>query len=139
MIYNDALFELEDLSHDLVATVLKSPVYQTYLTTQQALRNSQAAQQLKNDFLTQQATFEKLAAYGKYAPGYKKAQQALFKAKRSLDLQPEVAAFKLAETELQQVLDAITQTLAETVSPEIKVAYGNPFEKSQHCKGNCHG
>lgn len=141
MIYNEALFELEDQSDRLVEAVLHSSVYQQYIQAQKALAVSEEAQGLKAAFQSQQAAFEKIAAYGTYAPDYQATQKALFQAKRRLDLQADVAAFKVAETQLQQILDEITETIAATISTEIKVTKGNPFfeTKSHHCKGNCHG
>ena len=52
-----------------------------------------------------------------------------------------MAAFRLAETDLQQLLDEVGQRIAQTISAEIKVDAGNPFfETGNHsCKGNCHG
>ena len=45
------------------------------------------------------------------------------------------------ETQLQDLLDKISQQLAETVSLTIKIDAGNPFfeqEGRSGCGGNCH-
>lgn len=70
-----------------------------------------------------------------------KKKRALRKAKRQLDLNEHVAAFRYSETQLQSLLDQIVQALAEEVSNEIKVDAGRPFfETKKHfgCGGNCH-
>lgn len=47
----------------------------------------------------------------------------------------------MAETDLQELLDEIGLTIAQTISDEIKVDAGNPFfETGGHsgCGGSCH-
>ncbi len=58
-----------------------------------------------------------------------------------LDLHEKVADFRCMETQLQDLLDKISQQLAETVSLTIKIDAGNPFFEQKGrsgCGGNCH-
>ncbi len=59
-------------------------------------------------------------------------KRALRKAKRQLDLNEHVAAFRYSETQLQSLLDQIVQALAEEVSNEIKVDAGSPFFETKN-------
>ena len=47
--------------------------------------------------------------------------------KREMDLDPLVAEFRLAENDLQYLLDAVSMIVGGAVSPHIKVPTGNPF------------
>ena len=89
----------------------------------------------------QLVTISRPTAYGEYAPDYREKKRAVRKAKRQLDMDEHVAAFRYSETQLQSLLDQIVQVLAEEVSNEIKVDAGSPFfETKKHfgCGGNCH-
>ncbi len=44
-----------------------------------------------------------------------------------MDLDPRVADFKVAENELQSLLDEISKIIGHSVSENIKVPTGNPF------------
>ena len=113
----------------------------SYFKHKQSMKESAEVCQLKEAFLSKKKAFENVAAYGEYAPDYREKKRALRKAKRQLDLNEHVAAFRYSETQLQSLLDQIVQALAEEVSNEIKVDAGRPFfETKKHfgCGGNCH-
>ncbi|MFN3367399.1 MAG: YlbF family regulator, partial [Exiguobacterium mexicanum] len=55
--------------------------------------------------------------------------------KRRLDVQPEVASFKKAERSLDKLLGEVSELLAFSVSPKIKVPTGNPFFDEGGCSG----
>lgn len=132
---------LEDQNHVLIQEILTSQSYKNYLQARKQMNDCPEAQQLKQAFQTEKAKFEQISAYGDYAPGYRQQQKKVQLSKRALDLNEQVAAYRLAETTLQQMLDEISRSLAGTISAEIKVDAGNPFfETGNHtCKGNCHG
>ncbi len=141
LIINEAFFQLEDQNQVLIQAILASQSYKNYLQARAQMNNCPEVMQLKKDFQTAKDNFEKIAAYGSYAPDFRATQRKVRVSKRALDLNEKVAAFRLAETDFQQLLDEIGQALAETISSEIKVDAGNPFfETGNHsCEGNCHG
>ena len=141
MIINEAFFQLEDQNQVLIQALLASPSYKSYLKARTQMNQSKEVAQLRKAFQVEKDKFERIAAYGEYAPDYRSQQQKVRLSKRALDLNEKVAAFRLAETDFQQLLDEIGRLLAEAISPEIKVNAGNPFfETGNHsCKGNCHG
>lgn len=85
--------------------------------------------ELKKAFQAEKNRFEKIAEYGEYAPDYRQQQRKVRTSKRALDLNEKVAAYRLAETDFQQMLDEVGECLAKTISPQIKVNAGNPFLK----------
>lgn len=141
MIIDEALFSLEDQAFHLIDCIKNSQVFTHYVATKKRMDNCPEVKQLKQTFLREKECFERVADYGKFAPDYLEKQRTARRAKRALDFNEKVAQFRLAETDLQTLLDEISQRLAQTVSPEIKVDAGNPFFETgnHHCKGNCHG
>ena len=141
LIINEAFFQLEDQNRLLIQTILASQNYQNYLLTKKEMDDCPEVAELRKVFQATKDKFERISSYGEYAPGYREQQRSVRSSKRALDLNEKVAAFRIAETELQQLLDEIGQRLATTISNEIKVDAGNPlFETGNHgCKGNCHG
>ncbi|MDY4307011.1 YlbF family regulator [Enterococcus mundtii] len=86
-------------------------------------------QPVKNDFIASRQAFEEISPYGKYIQEFREKQRTVRQAKRQLDLNEEVAAFRICETELQKILDSIGKQLAHTISTEIKISAGSPFLK----------
>lgn len=141
LIINDAFFQLEDQNQLLIQEILASKSYKNYLLARKQMNDCLEVAKLKKTFQTEKDKFERIAAYGEYAPDYRQQQRKVRISKRALDLNEKVAAFRLAETDFQQLLDEIGIRLAQVISSEIKVDAGNPFfETGNHsCKGNCHG
>jgi cell fate (sporulation/competence/biofilm development) regulator YlbF (YheA/YmcA/DUF963 family) len=141
LIINDAFFQLEDQNQILVQAILASHCYKNYLQAKAQMNACDDVAKLKRNFQAEKEKFERIAAYGEYAPDYRQQQRSVRKSKRALDLNEKVAAFRVAETDFQRLLDDIGQRLANTISSDIKVDAGNPFfETGNHsCKGNCHG
>ncbi|HGM5080126.1 TPA: YlbF family regulator [Enterococcus faecium] len=141
VIVNEELFQLEDQCLQVAEMIKKSKTMASYLEHKQSMEESAKVCQLKEAFLSKKEAFENVAAYGEYAPDYREKKRAVRKAKRQLDMDEHVAAFRYSETQLQSLLDQIVQVLAEDVSNEIKVDAGSPFfETKKHfgCGGNCH-
>lgn len=131
MIINDAFFQLEDQNQVLIQEILASQSYKNYLLTRTEMNTSPEVAKLKKAFLRDKDKFEQIASYGEYAPDYRQQQRKVRLSKRALDLNEKVAAFRLAETDLQQLLDEVGQRIAQTISAEIKVDAGNPFLKQR--------
>ncbi|MFC4771725.1 YlbF family regulator [Enterococcus hermanniensis] len=141
MIINETFFQLEDQNRLLIQTILASQSYQNYVLAKKQMDNCPEVVALRKVFQAEKDKFERISSYGEYAPGYREQQRSVRSSKRTLDLNEKVAAFRVAETELQQLLDEVGQRLAQTISNEIKVDAGNPFFETGNygCKGNCHG
>ena len=139
MIYNEQFFEIEDQVEKLLKNLKESQAFDSYKENKQRLYQDTEVQDLRKDFLNKKDAFERVAAYGGYAPDHREKQRALRKAKRVLDVHPLVSEFRFSETEFQGILDTISINIAHSISDEIKVDTGNPFfESRSSCGGKCH-
>lgn len=141
MIYNDHFFDIEDQTQRVIDQIFKSHSFKEYIAKKKEMYVDSEVSAIRQEFLDKKEAFDRIAQYGKHAPDYRDRQRALRKAKRALDLHPKVAEFRLAETQLQGILDEIIIKIAATFSEDVIVETGNPFfEKGSSCKGGCsHG
>ncbi|WNS79827.1 YlbF family regulator [Domibacillus sp. DTU_2020_1001157_1_SI_ALB_TIR_016] len=65
--------------------------------------------------------YEEVQRFGRYHPDYKRIMMETRTAKREMDMDEYVAAFRRAETELQQLLDEVSLLVARSVSEQVKV------------------
>lgn len=142
MIINDELFVIEDQCQDLIEAILNSDTFNQYLVQKQRLNTAADVKVLQENFLALRETVEDMERYAAYAPDFRQKKRDLRHAKRELDLHEDVANFRVAETEMQEILDMVGYRLANTISKDIKVDRGNPFFEmgsKSSCGGNCHG
>lgn len=139
LIYDEHFFEIEDQVEQLLNSLMNSQIFDSYLMKKQEVNQNQEVLEIRADFSQKKEAFNQISAYGNYAPDYREKQRSLRKAKRVLDLHPTVAEFRVAETDLQGILDEIGIKIARSISDEIKVETGNPFfESKSSCGGKCH-
>lgn len=127
MIIDDNLLAIETQLAQLFQTIRQGTVYQRYQTTKHIVADDPALQQQIADFTRLRDRHAAIADYGEAAPGFMQVQTAVLKAKRALDLQPKIQAFKQAETDLENLWGQISITIADSISTDIQVAAGNPF------------
>lgn len=76
--------------------------------------------------------------FGKYHPDYHHVMKQIRVMKRELDLDERIATLRLAENEVQDLLDEISLLLGKTVSEAVKVPVDNPFfAQASSCSGGC--
>lgn len=140
MIYNQEVFEIEDLVVNLSEKLNSSQLVASYVNSFFEMDRNQEVDELKRDFLKAKSDFEKIEAYGNYAPDFKEKRRAVRKMKRQLDTNKLVGEFKYNETSFQNMLDYMTFDIATSISNEIKIDAGNPFFEfaKQGCGGSCH-
>jgi len=71
--------------------------------------------------------YEDVQRFGKYHPDYQQVMKSIRVQKRALDMNERVALLKLAENELQDLLDEVSLLIGKTVSESVKVPVSNPF------------
>ncbi|MCZ8536420.1 MULTISPECIES: YlbF family regulator [Paenisporosarcina] len=71
--------------------------------------------------------YEDVQRFGKYHPDYQHVMKSIRVQKRALDMNERVANLKLAENELQDLLDEVSLLIGKTVSESVKVPVSNPF------------
>jgi cell fate (sporulation/competence/biofilm development) regulator YlbF (YheA/YmcA/DUF963 family) len=131
--------ELLDHSEYLAKMILKSDIADKYRVCLYNLQINKETQRKIHQFVSLKDLYEEVQRFGKYHPDYKRVMTQIRVAKREMDLDDNVAAFKLAENDLQGLLDEISVLIGGAVSDQIKVPTGNPFfETSSGCSsGGC--
>ena len=127
--------ELLEHAEDLAKMVLKSDIAEQYQISLYKMQNNKETQLKINRFASLKELYEEVQRFGKYHPDYKRVMMQIREAKREMDLDPMVADFKLAENDLQTLLDEISQFVGGAVSQHIKVPSGNPFFETGHSCG----
>lgn len=139
MIYNKEFFEIVDQIERVTKTIKDSTTFTTYATNRQQMYQDEVVRTLIESFVTEKRAFENIESYGEFAPGFKEARRGMRQAKRNLDMNDRVSDYRLADTNLQRLLDEITVSIATCFSASVKVDAGSPFFHSKtSCGGNCH-
>lgn len=140
MIYNESVFEIEEIVGELSKSIKGCQLVSEYVASYDLMKRSEEVSHIQKEFLKAKEAFERIEPYGKYAPDFKEKRRALRKAKRELDTNELVSEFKYHETSLQNMLDYMTFDIAKSVSDEIKIDAGNPFFEfaKRGCGGSCH-
>ncbi|WP_152656494.1 YlbF family regulator [Oceanobacillus sp. CFH 90083] len=100
--------------------VLQSDVMEQYQSAKKVLDEDKEAQNLIKTFADVKEHYEDVQRFGRYHPDYYDIMKQVRSKKRDMDLNDKVAAFKVAERNLQKLLDEISQFVAESVSEQIK-------------------
>ncbi|MFU0790838.1 MAG: YlbF family regulator [Virgibacillus proomii] len=110
-----------DRSEQLSNMIIHSEVMEAYRQSQKELKEDEHAQKLIRAFLKIKKDYEEIQRFGRYHPDYNTIMKEVRKAKREMDMHEKVASFKVAERNLQQLLDDISEFVAHSVSEQIKV------------------
>ncbi|ERG66402.1 MULTISPECIES: YlbF family regulator [Exiguobacterium] len=135
MIITEQTIALLDQTESLADLIEASESFQTYIATKQARAQSEEARIVEREFLRMKEDYEYVQRFGKHHPDHDRIKKEMHLVKRRLDVQPEVAAFKKAERSLDKLLGEVSELLAFSVSPKIKVPTGNPFFDEGGCSG----
>lgn len=109
-----------DDAEQLGKIVFQSDVMKDYLDKKAALEQDDEAQKLINAFTNIKEHYEDIQRFGRYHPDYQEIMRNVRKIKREMDMHETVAAYKIAERNLQSLLDEISQQIALSVSDQIK-------------------
>jgi len=113
--------EILDKAEQLGKMILQSDVVNEYKVSKQALKNDAHAQQLIRDFVNVKEDHEDIQRFGRYHPDFNKIMKNVRSTKRKMDMNEKVATFKVAERQLQKLLDDVSECIALSVSEQIKV------------------
>jgi cell fate (sporulation/competence/biofilm development) regulator YlbF (YheA/YmcA/DUF963 family) len=119
--------ELLENAEELAKMVLHSDIAEEYRSCLYMLQTNRETQQKIRKFVSLKELYEEAQRFGKYHPDYKKVMMEIRVAKRDMDLDDRVAAFKRAENDLQYLLDEVSMIVGRSVSEHVKVPTGNPF------------
>ncbi|MCQ6279778.1 YlbF family regulator [Bacillus sp. EB600] len=129
---------LVEHAEKLAKMILKSDVAEQYRICLYKLKNNEESQRKINHFVSLKELYEEVQRFGKYHPDHKRVMIQIRESKREMDLDSCVAEFRVAENNLQSLLDEVSVQLGGAVSKHIKVPTGNPFfDTGSSCGGGC--
>lgn len=129
--------DILEASDMLAAQIVQSDLVQQYFEAKRAVYGDEQLVQHIEQFLQMKERYEEVQRFGKYHPDYREVMTTVRKQKRALDLNEKIATYRLAETELQGMLDLVGYTLAQAVSTNVAVDSSNPFFETSSCGTGC--
>ncbi|RDW18448.1 regulator [Oceanobacillus arenosus] len=112
--------EILDQSEQLGKMIMDSDVMDEYKNRQVALNEDNEAQELIRAFTDMKQHYDDIQRFGRYHPDYNEIMKKVRSTKREMDMNDKVAMFKVAERNLQNLLDEISSFVALSVSDQIK-------------------
>src|SRR5699024_4324396 len=94
-----------DMSEELSNMILQSEVMKTYEDAHRTLQNNEEAQKLIMAFNDIKEHYEDVQRFGRYHPDYNEIMKAVRSTKRKMDMNEAVAKYKIAERDIQRLLD----------------------------------
>lgn len=127
-----------DEADSLSSMILSSTLAETYRQAYQAVYTDKKLVEQINRFNKMKEQYEDVQRFGKYHPDYHTIMKEIRQQKRALDLDERIANLKVAENELQDLLDEISLLIGKTISEAVKVPVSNPFfDTSSSCGSGC--
>lgn len=127
--------QLLETAEQLAKMVLESDIAEHYRICLNNMKKNKETQRKIRRFVSLKELYDEVQRFGKYHPDYKRVMLQIREYKREMDLDPYVAEFKLAENDLQNLLDEVGKLIGGAVSEQIKVPTGNPFFDTGHGAG----
>ncbi|MCT2538082.1 YlbF family regulator [Aquibacillus koreensis] len=127
------IVDLIDKSEHIGQMILQSDVMDEYIKRKTALLDDQEAQRLITDFQKVKDQYEEVQRFGRYHPDFSTIMKEVRSTKRDVDMNETVAAFKVAERNLQGLLDDISEIVAHSVSQQVKVPREGALMKDSGC------
>ncbi|MEK5146454.1 YlbF family regulator [Psychrobacillus sp. FSL K6-4615] len=139
MIMTNEWVEIMDQSDILCTMILSSEQFYQYLDAHRAVYTDTSLVGEVNSFARLKEQYEEVQRFGKYHPDYSKVMKDIRVTKRKLDMVDAVANLKVAENELQDLLDEVSLLIGKSVSEGVKVPVSNPFFASSgsSCGSGC--
>lgn len=139
MIMTNEWVDVMDQSDILCTMILSSEQFYQYLDAHRAVYTDSNLVSEVNSFTRLKEQYEEVQRFGKYHPDYSKVMKDIRVTKRKLDMVDAVAYLKVAENELQDLLDEVSLLIGKSVSEGVKVPVSNPFFASSgsSCGSGC--
>ncbi|WP_101843776.1 YlbF family regulator [Halobacillus sp. Marseille-P3879] len=115
------IVDLLDRSEAIGQMIMDSDVMNHYHQTKLELESDEEAQALIRNFNHIKDQYEDVQRFGRYHPDYNNIMKRVRSVKREMDMHEKVVQFKKAEREVQRLLDEVSQSVAFSVSEQIKV------------------
>jgi cell fate (sporulation/competence/biofilm development) regulator YlbF (YheA/YmcA/DUF963 family) len=130
--------EIQESAEELAAQILQSDIAEEYRRCLYKLKTDKGTQSKIQDFNKMKELYEEVQRFGRYHPDYKRVMMEIRQLKRDMDMDENVANFRRAENDLQDLLDQVSVLIGRSVSDNVKVPTGNPFfDSGSACGGGC--
>lgn len=130
--------EIIDFADELSQMILQSEQADLYRAAYASVYNDKNLADEIQAFARLKDQYEEVQRFGKYHPEYSRVMKQIRVDKRRLDLNEKVANLRLAENELQDLMDQVSFILGRSVSEAVKIPSSNPFFSSDSsCGGSC--
>ncbi|RNF40699.1 YlbF family regulator [Planococcus salinus] len=130
--------QITDSAEELSEMILQSEQAEQYREAYRAVYHDKNLADEIQAFARLKDQYEEVQRFGKYHPDYKRVMKQIRVDKRRLDLNEAVAALRIAENELQDLMDQVSFILGRSVSESVKIPSSNPFFSSDSsCGGSC--
>ncbi|WP_226037917.1 YlbF family regulator [Aquibacillus saliphilus] len=127
------IVDIVDQSEEIGQMILKSDVSEEYYKAKQALSNDKEAQSLITNFSKIKDQYEEVQRFGRYHPDYSFIMKEIRSTKREMDMNELVASYKIAERNMQNLLDEVSEAVAHSVSQQVKVPRDGALLKEGGC------
>lgn len=121
MLVNADIVALLDQAEHIGQLINLSEQMENYNQAKKQLAEDKEAQALIATFEKKKDQYEEVKRFGRYHPDYSKITKEIRVIKREVDMHDTVAAFKIAERDIQMLLDDVSERIAFSVSKQIKV------------------
>lgn len=129
--------QILDRTEQLISMIMQSDTMHDYIYKRNALNEDEEAQELIQSFNRLKSHYEDVQRFGRYHPDYNQIMRDVRSAKRKMDMHESVAAFKIAERQLQKLLDEISEQIAASASDQIMVPKDGAAWTDTGCAGGC--
>lgn len=127
-----------DSADELSDMILQSEQSAKYRKAYDSVYSDKVLAREIHQFAKLKELYEEVQRFGKYHPDYKRVMKQIRVDKRQLDLNDKVAALRLAENELQDLIDQVSFIIGRSVSEAVKIPSSNPFFSSDSsCGSGC--
>ncbi|EGQ27308.1 YlbF family regulator [Mammaliicoccus sciuri] len=137
MMMTDEWMRVIDMAEELSDMLLRSEVVKTYQDAYARVYSNSDLRKKIIDFNKMKEQYEEVQRFGRYHPDYKVIMKEIRLQKRALDLREEVAALRLAENDVQSLLDEVGILIGNSVSEAVKVPAGDGAFTNSSCGGGC--
>ncbi|WOV85175.1 YlbF family regulator [Sporosarcina jeotgali] len=137
MMMTDEWLAIIEQTDELADMILSSDVLVEYRSAHQAVYGDPDLVKKIRNFSDMKDRYEEVQRFGRYHPDYSIVMKSIRLDKRALDMNEKVAALRLAENDVQYMLDEISAGIAHSVSESVKLPTDNTFVTDSSCGGSC--
>ncbi len=137
MMMSEEWITIIESAEELTQMVLSSETVNDYRKAHDAVYSDAELVKTIREFTEMKERYEEVQRFGRYHPDYHIVMKNIRVQKRELDLNERVAELRLAENDVQYILDEIGSILAKSVSDSVKVPAGSAFFTDTSCGSGC--